>query len=161
LENRICFFTGHRKLTPVFEKEITPVLKKSVVESIRLGYRTFLCGGALGFDMLAEETVLSLRDNEYPEIQLVLALPHRGQEQNWPIEKQRKYREILVRSDSHNYLFSRYIVGCMQKRNRYMADRSSRCICCLFTQRGGTYSTVQYALGRHIEVLNLYDQLKA
>lgn len=73
----VCF-TGHSVL---YEKreEIESKVEAAVRECIGNGYEVFIAGGAIGFDTLAAETVIKLR-NEFPHIRLVLALPARTAE---------------------------------------------------------------------------------
>ena len=49
-----------------------------------------------------------------------------------------------------------YYHGAMLSRNRYMADRSSLCICWLSNMRSGTASAVRYAIiHNQMKVINL------
>ena len=52
---KTCCFTGHRiiKITP----ELVQRLRDTIVDVIRQGVTEFFDGGAIGFDMLAAETV--------------------------------------------------------------------------------------------------------
>ena len=63
-------FTGHRFISSDRVEEV----RESVNNEIRLlyskGFRNFFCGMALGFDMLAAEEVLKLKE-ELPAILLV------------------------------------------------------------------------------------------
>ena len=69
-----CCFTGHRKIL----KENIPIIKSNlrvvVVKNIENGYRFFEAGGALGFDTIAAQIVLELKE-AYPQIRLILVLP--------------------------------------------------------------------------------------
>jgi len=59
-EHTVCF-TGHRALNHQDEnlvRQLWPLLE----ELYRRGYRDFLCGGALGFDTVAAEYVVQLRN---------------------------------------------------------------------------------------------------
>ena len=56
-----CCFTGHR-IIPSGEKEtIRNLLETAIEKAIQDGYRFFGAGGALGFDTLAAQTVLTLK----------------------------------------------------------------------------------------------------
>ena len=69
-----CCFTGHR-IIPSGEKEtIRNLLETAIEKAIQDGYRFFGAGGALGFDTLAAQTVLTLKQ-QYPHIRLILVLP--------------------------------------------------------------------------------------
>lgn len=71
-------FTGHRFISSDRVEEV----RESVNNEIRLlyskGFRNFFCGMALGFDMLAAEEVLKLKE-ELPGILLVATVPYREQ----------------------------------------------------------------------------------
>lgn len=62
-------FTGHRsqKLPWKFDEQdkrcliMKDTLKKEIVKALNRGYRTFLTGMALGFDMICAETLLELK----------------------------------------------------------------------------------------------------
>lgn len=156
-ETTVCF-TGHRSIPPSVRKPLTLALDRSIQRLVSEGYTSFLCGGALGFDMLAEEAVIRARKNN-PQIRLILVIPCAGQPSRWPAEEKKKYSELLQQADDCLVLSPKYYTGCMLTRNRYMVDRSSRCICYLYTMRGGTMSTVQYALQKQIRIDNLAMEL--
>lgn len=147
-------FTGHRFIPQPVRKPLTAALDRNIQHMISEGYTSFLCGGALGFDMLAEEAVIRARKN-HSTIRLILVIPCAGQSSRWPAEEKKKYSEILQQADEHIVLSPQYYTGCMLTRNRYMVDRSSRCVCYLYNMRGGTMSTVQYALQKQIRIDNL------
>lgn len=60
-----CCFTGHRKIPPEKKGEISRRLKTTLIRLIEEGYVCFGAGGAFGFDTLATQCVLSLK-NQYP-----------------------------------------------------------------------------------------------
>ena len=49
----------------------------------------------------------------------------------------------------------RYTHYCMLQRNRYLVDHSSRLVCYLIRDTGGTAYTVRYALQQGVPVENL------
>ena len=56
-----CFFSGHRNLPGGRKWEIIEAIAEdSIRNAYRRGVRRFLCGGALGFDTIAAQLVLSL-----------------------------------------------------------------------------------------------------
>ena len=66
---KIACFSGHRHIE---ESEYDSVYKATlsyVRELIYEDYTIFRCGGALGFDMMAADIVLSLKE-EFPDIKL-------------------------------------------------------------------------------------------
>ena len=64
-----CCFTGHRpRGLPRPDSDAMALLRLRLMQAVRAacggGVRTFLCGGAQGFDQLAAEAVLALRGGE-------------------------------------------------------------------------------------------------
>lgn len=49
-------------------------LRKNIEEQIKAGVVFYGAGGALGFDTIAAQTVLEMK-NEYPQLRLILVLP--------------------------------------------------------------------------------------
>ena len=127
-----------------------------MIEAIEQGYRYFGCGGALGFDTLAAQTVLRLREN-YPEIRLILVLPCRDQTRGWKQADVAEYDRIMKAADKVTYTSEQYYSGCMHKRNRHLVDNSSLCICYLTEQSGGTAYTVNYARSQGLKIVNVAE----
>ena len=125
-----------------------------MIEAIEQGYRYFGCGGALGFDTLAAQTVLRLRET-YPEIRLILVLPCRNQTRGWKQDAVAEYDRIIKAADKVTYTSEQYYSGCMHKRNRHLVDSSSLCICYLTEQSGGTAYTVNYARSLGLKIVNV------
>ncbi|MBO4470908.1 MAG: DUF1273 family protein [Clostridia bacterium] len=150
-----AFFTGHRFLPSAETEHIQKRLADSITDAYQQGYRRFFCGCALGFDTLAALQVLHLK-NEYPDMILSLAIPCDTQAEKWHEKDRAIYRKIIEQADEKYVLSPYYYQGVMLTRNRFMADRSSLCICYLYHMRGGTASTVRYALKHdHIRIVNL------
>lgn len=122
-----CCFTGHRDIPSEILTALAAKLEAMVLELIADGFRYFYAGGALGFDTLAAETVLRLRD-QFPQIQLILALPCREQTRGWSAASVERYGSILRRANEVIYTSEHYARGCMQRRNRFMVDHSAACV---------------------------------
>lgn len=154
-KSKVACFSGHRKL-PRDCGGLKADLEAAIVSLIERGVVFFGAGGALGFDMLAEETVLSLRER-YPQIRLVLVLPCPPEQQTlkWSTEQKRRYYDILARADKVRVLSDRYTSTCMLDRNRHMVDSSGYLICYLRESRGGTFYTAGYAESRGTEIIRL------
>ena len=88
-------FSGHRNL-PQNCDELRAKLKKEIIGLIECGVVFFGAGGALGFDMLAEEMVLELKE-DYPQHQAYScsALPTRAADFKM---EQRSASEVLRNS---------------------------------------------------------------
>lgn len=158
-----CFFTGHRFLSEKQLRSMYTPLVRSILQMAEDGYKYFLDGGAVGFDLLAARTVLLLRQEFQKDIRLVLALPCRDQTALWKPEKKngleniRRYHEIKAQAQAVVYVTDFYTDGCMKERNRFMADHSTRCIAYWNgAARGGTAQTVRMAEQAGIPVRNVY-----
>lgn len=159
LKNKTCCFTGHRKLPVKDIKKIEARLEKEIEELIKSGFCYFAAGGALGFDTVAEQTVLNLKE-KYPYIKLFLVLPCKNQAECWNEPNKRLYEHIKSKSDKVIYTSDNYFRGCMHKRNRFLADNSSVCISYLVENTGGTLYTVNYAKKIRLEIINIADLLQ-
>ena len=146
-----CCFTGHRDIPPEILPALAAKLEAAILELIADGIRYFYAGGALGFDTLAAEIVLRLRD-QFPQLQLILALPCREQTRGWFAASVKRYESILRRANEVVYTSEHYTRGCMQRRNRYMVDRADLLLAYFTGRRGGTKYTVGYAERRGIPV---------
>lgn len=148
----VCF-TGHRAISPTDTQLVTQLY--DLLEAVYAqGFRDFLCGGALGFDLLAAEQVVRLRD-KYADVRLIFCLPCADQSAKWNRADCSRYERLLYLSDETRVLSPRYYEGCMQARNAYMVDRSYLCIACMIRLRGGTLSTVRYAISQDVPVVNI------
>ena len=150
-----AFFTGHRFLKHEDLPAIRMKVDQCVSEAYESGYRRFFCGCALGFDTVAAFRVIFLK-KQYPDIRLSLAIPCATQAERWDPEDRKTYDQLLQKADDCTVLSPFYYQGAMLSRNRYMADRSSLCICWLSNMRSGTASAVRYAIiHRQMKVINL------
>ena len=85
---QLCFFTD-------FVKKLKTVLRKLVSKDIIW----FGNGTARGFDLLAAQTVLEMKQ-EYPQIRLILVLPCRDQTAKWYDKAEiALYNDILKQAD--------------------------------------------------------------
>ena len=150
-----AFFTGHRILSAGENVLISDRLFCCLSDAYEAGYRNFYCGCALGFDTIAAFQTLRLREL-HPDVRLLLAIPCKTQADRWAEQDRMVYRIILDSADQTEILSPVYYQGAMLTRNRFMADRSSLCICYLRHMNGGTASTVRYALLHdRIRIINL------
>lgn len=153
IPHTVCF-TGHRQLDenelPALVLRLDRVLEKLYQQ----GYRRFLCGGAMGFDMLAAERVIAMKQ-QHDDVSLIMALPCATQSNAWPVEIGQRYERILYAADETHVLSPAYYKGCMMVRNRFMVDRSACVICYLTNIKGGTASTVAYASKQERTLLNI------
>lgn len=154
MKKQTCCFTGHRKIPPEQYEEIIIRLKSEITAMIQQGVIYFGTGGALGFDTMAAQTVLALRE-QYPQIKLILVLPCKTQTRGWNEEDKATYENIKKACDKYIYISDAYTYGCMYERNRHLVDCSSYCICYLTKHSGGTAYTVEYAKKKGLTIMNL------
>ena len=145
---------GHRQIPPGKQAEIVERLERVIISLYQRGVRFYGAGGARGFDALAAQTVLRLREN-CPGMKLILVLPCLTQTRGWPAVDVAEYERIKGLADKVVYTSQAYTAGCMHKRNRHLVDNSSVCVCYLTQDSGGTAYTVRYARNRGLEVINL------
>ena len=115
-----------RELVPAVKKR----LKEEIIRMIEKGVTEFCAGGALGFDTMAAQIVLALKQ-QYSSLRLTLILPCRGQDDRWSDQDRQVYRKILEDCDEAFYVSEKYSPRCMLARNRAMAQKSAHCICYL------------------------------
>lgn len=152
-----CAFSGHRDIPSGAAEDLRRALLARVNELAEEGCRSFLCGGALGFDTMAAEAVLEVRRRK--DVRLVLALPCPGQDRRWGEGDRAVFARILAAADEAVLVSPAYHRYCMLQRNRYLVDHSDRLICYLTRDSGGTAYTVGYALRRGVAVENLATQI--
>lgn len=151
-EHTVCF-TGHRAIGRKDQQALSQ-LNELLELLYQQGYRDFLCGGALGFDLIAAEHVIRLREN-HPDVRLIFCLPCADQSARWKKADCSRYERLLYLSDETRVLSPRYYDGCMQARNAYMVDRSYLCVAYMARLHGGTLSTVRYAISQDVPVINI------
>ena len=148
-------FTGHRKLPADGAYHALRIATENAVRNlIGKGYDTFLVGGALGFDTLAQQILQDLR-KEFPYIRIVMAVPCPEQDALWSPQDRRTYRSLLEAADARILIAREYTPDCMLKRNRFMVSRSSVCIAYHVHAGGGTDYTVRYAANRGVPVIRV------
>lgn len=138
---KTCAFTGHREVGDDLD---LPLLETCVEEFIADGYNCFLCGMARGFDLIAADLILKLKE-KHCDIKLIACVPCPNQSKFYHQEEKTKYDRILSVCDDVLTVSSHYFNGCMQVRDRYMVDNSSLIIAYSRNKTGGTYYTVNYA----------------
>ena len=140
-------------------------LKLQIDEAVEKAYldgmRHFICGMAQGSDLYFGESVLKLRQR-YEDVTLEAARPCETQSKGWREEEQNRYRSILEQCNYETLVQHSYTPGCMQRRNRYMVDRSELVIAVYNGEpKGGTAQTLSYALRNHrkIHILEPEEEL--
>ena len=159
----VCF-SGHRpeKLpdggdasSPVMGV-IRAMLHQEIASAINDGYTCFITGLARGIDLMAGDLVLDFKRSD-PRIRLVAAVPYRAQPKNLRSIEKFTYGCIINEADSIVCISEEYTKDCMQKRNKFMIDNSSRLIAAVSSYKSGTGQTIRFAekAGIEIRIINI------
>jgi len=158
-KEKTCCFTGHRpeKLPWGFREEdprcldLKKRLRQAIERAYQDGFRHFIAGMARGCDQYCVEIVLQLRE-EHPDVTLEAAIPCEEQANRWKASDRERYSDLIAKCDLETVVQRHYDKNCMQRRNRYMVDRSSRLIAAYDGMMGGTMYTIHYAMQRGLDV---------
>lgn len=155
---RTACFTGHRDVK--FSQKVNERLFSVIRQLIQSGVEDFYVGGALGFDMIAERTVIMLRE-QYPQIKLhlVLPCPKEAQTLRWSKAEKEEFGSILSLADTVEICSPVYHTSCMKERNQRLIDLADICICYYNenNSRSGTGQTVRMAQKKGIQLINIFS----
>lgn len=144
-----CCFTGHRVLKKDFNYE---KLDETIESLIKKGYRTFLVGMAIGFDIECAKILLNKRKYN---IDIVACIPCREQQKYFNKKQKEEYLDVLSKVDKKVYISNEYTKTCMRERNFFMVDNSSVLVAYYYCRIGGTHITVNYAERKNLEIIYL------
>ena len=153
MRQRSCCFTGHRIVSNADAAALQAALREEIARLAQQGVTEFYAGGARGFDMLAEEAVLEMRESL--PIRLHLLLPCRDQDARWPQSLRLRFERIRQAADSVRYVADTYDISCMRMRNDALVAAAAYCICYMQRERGGTAYTVRRARRAGLEIIHL------
>ena len=149
-------FTGHRILAS--EKTFLDLRVKLAVHRLAdQGFVWFLSGMAMGFDLLAAEAVLGLRDRLPVRLAAILPCPPEQYTAAWADGDRRRLAAILEQADRTVTVSPAYGEDCFLVRNRYLVEHSAYVLACLEHAAGGTAYTVHLAGEQGLPVWNLAD----
>lgn len=150
-----CSFTGPRpeKITENID-DIRENLRYSIKQAVDIGYKNFITGMSRGFDLIAAEVILELK-NEL-DINLICAIPYLDQDSLWSTHDKEIYNDIVSKSTYSIVLSQKFIRGIYHTRNRFMIDHSNLIISYYNNTQGGTKYTIDYAKSQKKQVVNLY-----
>ena len=159
MEYKTCSFTGHRVILEKHKRSAYDLLLRAIGFAYEKGVRTFLAGGALGFDTLAAQAVISFRMS-HPDARLVLVLPCKNQAEKWSESEVSAYEYTLTASDEIIYTADEYYDGCMKVRNAYLAENCDILIAYVGRKMSGAGQTLRMAEKLSKEIYNLYPTLE-
>ena len=144
MKENTCCFTGHRVIRAEDKEALEKDLINTIAELIGKGVNSFVCGGALGFDTLAAQSVIMFKKYN-SAVRLILAVPCPEQPNKWSSPNKKVYELIKQSADEVHIISNGYTSDCMMKRNRFMVDMSAYCVAYFRNMGGGTLRTIQYA----------------
>ena len=152
-KNVICCVTGHRPKGFPFERnhmndsyeKYLSVLNEAVEDLIDNGCVYYISGMAYGADLDFADMVLDYKAMD-KEILLEAALPYSVDLAKLFLDNDNEKSSILRDCDYIKFVSPNYHRGCMQKRNRYMVDKSD-IVLAIWNGKceGGTWDTIKYA----------------
>ena len=144
-------FTGHRH----YNEECTEALWECIRTLYRQGYRTFLSGMAIGFDLAAAEAVVALR-GELEGLHLGCLVPFEGMERRFPTEWRERFERVMREADFTELISEHYSQEVYFRRNDALVERAEVVVAYFTGERGGTAYTVRKAIKRRRRLINLY-----
>ena len=159
-EKTLCF-TGHRpeKLPSGGSDSSgeTRIIKSMLYNEISAaadeGFDTFITGMQRGIDLWAGEIVLELAASR--SLRLSAALPYRDFGKGFKGADKWNFGRIIDSAERVVIISEEYTPACMNLRNRYMVDNSSRLIAVVGNGRSGTGQTIRYAESSGVEVCRI------
>ena len=135
----------------VFKKRLKDTLDELIIK----GCINFLSGAARGFDTIAAETVLELRE-KYPWVSLTLVLPCDNQADKWDDADRTRWQYLVDKADHVLHMASRFDKGCMYRRNHYLIEHSNLLLAAYDGNGvGGTAMMLAYAAEKGRTVLRI------
>lgn len=172
---QVCCFTGWRPHRFSFSpdglrpQQVQDALGEQIRRLYDEGVRIFISGMSTGVDLWAAAAVVDLCA-EYPDMQLIAAVPFAGQESHWPMADRKEYHRILMACHRTEVLYDRPATqeqasACYRNRNRWMVDRADTvlavCPLDVADSRTGTAATVRYARQKQRRILYIHPQTLA
>ena len=125
--------------------------------AIQAGKTSFIHGGMAGFDILAAEAVLQLKEKS-PHILLFSIVPFEHgflYTKEWERKWRNRAKSVFKQSDRVEYLEPAYSYRTYYRRNEWLVNHSTLLICYCNSNRGGTAYTRDYACKQGVSVINL------
>lgn len=146
-----CSFAGHRDVfVPEIDRKIAEALDTIIENDDTF---VFYTGGMGEFDGKCASAVRAAK-HRFPakQIRLVLVLPYMTGNVNTDKHYlETAYDEVMIPIE----LADVHPKAAIQKRNRWMVDRSDILLACVYRDFGGAYDTMKYALHKGVKVINL------
>ena len=151
---KVCCFSGHRDVSPESEEIVFINVMNAIEKLYNEGFRVFRAGGAVGFDRIAADAVLALRQ-KHSDVQLHIYIPCLDQNKYFSESENEHYLAQARAADTVMCLYKTYQKGCMHERNKALVNGADALVCYLRKNTGGTAYTVNYAISNNLRVIRL------
>lgn len=153
-----CAFTGHRRIEARHKGKIDDLVQRAIAFAYENGCRTFITGGALGFDTIAAKEVIRFK-LYHPDARLEIIMPCRNQCEGWSKEQINLYEYTLANADFIECVSDEYTNSCMKERNLLLASKCDMMIAYVSKPYSGAAQTVRMASKEGKVIYNLYPSL--
>lgn len=162
-KSKTVAFKGHRDNRSLLnDREVlSNEIEKIILAYYSQGFRYFMTGMAIGFDLLAAEAVLRLKPL-YSGLKLIAAIPFPEHSKHYNDEDKRRYENILPQCEETILVSLENHWGSYHRSVDFLIDNSS-CIIAYFDgiKRGGTQYTVEHAKLRRMPLSNVFESAQA
>ena len=155
---KCCAFTGHRRIEERHRSRISDLLVRAINYAYSEGCRTFITGGALGFDTLAAKEIIRFKMS-HSDVRFKMVIPCKNQADGWSDLQISLYEYTLSNADEIEYVADDYNESCMRDRNQRLADYCDIMIAYQSKPYSGAAQTVRMAQRAGKTVYNLYPSL--
>ena len=161
-KTRTLCFTGHRPERLPQGDGLARRVAEAIEAATGRGIVNYVSGAMSGFDTLAAEQVIRLKE-QYPQIQCILVAPFSVgffNRKNWTPEWEARLRAVIKKSDYNISLSENAYKGVYYYRDRVMVDMSCEVIAYYDGGPGGTAYTVNRAKEKGLVVYNLCEEVE-
>ena len=99
LHSKTIAFTGHRFIPFERQPMLKSLLRQSIANIYKQGYFTYYCGMAMGFDLLAAEVIISMKEQGFSNLKLIAVVPYRNQSERFSQRDKQRYNNALSKAD--------------------------------------------------------------
>lgn len=127
-------------------------LHDEISELISSGVDTFICGGYVGFDLLAASFIVTKKEQD-KKIKLLFVLPFRGYEDCWKGEHRKFLLDLIGEADKVTYACNSNNLSVFRKQCTIMIRKSSFCIICDYTNE--YKELLEHQMMKNIKIISI------
>jgi len=175
MEPKACAITGHRPMRFAWKynendarcEHLKEIMREQFAQLYKQGVRRFYVGGALGVDLWSWEILLRMRgQEEYKDIELVVALPFEGHDAEWDLQSRSRLQFLICNSTKTVVVGTKAETPatCYKKRNYYLVDNADFLLAVYDNTRSirsGTGMTVNYAYQKGLPIILIHPDTGA